>query len=97
MFVFGDPAPRPLQWWAPWVHTVVFGAIAGVLTYGTVTWGAPRDRAGTSEEMWIVLVMLWVIAALALGRAVFVTIRRLKRGWMSPAFAITDEPSRTSR
>jgi hypothetical protein len=79
MLVFGEPAPRPLQWWAPWVHAAVFGVIATVLTYGTLTWGAPPDRAGTAAEMWIVIAMLWLFVVLALSRAIFVTIRHARR------------------
>ena len=61
------------------MHAVVFGAIAAVLTYGTLTWGAPRDRAGTSSEMWLVIAMLWLFVVLALARAVFLTIRHVRR------------------
>jgi hypothetical protein len=79
MLAFGEPPPPALQWWAPWVHAVVFGGLAGVLTYGTVTWGAPPDRAGTSVEMWFVIGVLWVVAGIGLVRALIVTIRRSRR------------------
>jgi hypothetical protein len=74
--IFGNRAPRPLQWWAPFVYASVFAVVAALLTYGTMTWGAPPDRGGTATQMWFVIASLWAIVALGLVQGTVVAVRR---------------------
>ena len=70
MFVFGDPAPRSPKWWAPWIYTAMFAALAGFLTYGASAHGA---RQGIHVLLWL----LWLATLAMFINAVAVTIRTL--------------------
>ena len=74
--IFGQVTPRSpksRQWWAPWVYVVVFGALAGAMTYGSIAFEVPARRE------WSVLSLLWFLFAAVLLQAFVVTVRHLRK------------------
>ena len=59
------------------IPAVVFGAIAGVYTYGYVEWGPPLDRgpAHSTASGTLILVFLWALVATFTMLAIVSAIR----------------------
>jgi hypothetical protein len=75
--VFGDRAPKPLQWWAPWVYVVFFGAVAAFLTYGASIDQLPPGKGGVSQGVFVTG-LFWLATFATLVLAIVRTIRRRK-------------------
>ena len=73
--VFGQIAPRPLQWWARWVHAAFLALVTAFIGYGFSIDALP-DRRGTSAWFFIGLFSLLTLAVIA--RAIYDTVRHFR-------------------